>query len=239
MPVYGAYTDFIACRFVGLVLLAALEHRRRTEEGQYIDVSQYEASLHLLAPTLLDYAANVRLTPRRGNASPAAAPHGIYRCKGEDRWCAIAVTTPDEWQAFCEVLGRPFWTRRSRFATLDARLQHVQELNHRVEAWTRRLPSLTVMHLLQQAGVPAGVVQNGADIYRDPQLHHRGFFVELEHPRMGDVPYEGHQFHLSQSPGALWSPAPLLGEHTTTVLRDILRLPTTTIAQLEAQGVLE
>jgi crotonobetainyl-CoA:carnitine CoA-transferase CaiB-like acyl-CoA transferase len=239
MPVYGAYTDFIACRFVGLVLLAALEHRRRTGEGQYIDVSQYEASLHLLAPTLLDYAANERLTPRHGNASPAAAPHGIYRCKGEDRWCAIAVTTQDEWQAFCEVLGRPFWTRRSRFATLDTRLKHAQELDRRVEAWTRMLPSLTVMHMLQQAGVPAGVVQNGADIYRDPQLHHRGFFVELAHPRMGDVPYEGHQFHLSQSPGALWSPAPLLGEHTTTVLRDILRLPATTIAQLEAQGVLE
>jgi benzylsuccinate CoA-transferase BbsF subunit len=131
-PVYGAYTDFVACRFAALALLAALAYRRRTGEGQYIDLSQYEASLHLLTPPLLDYAANGRLTPRPGNHCHGAAPHGIYRCKGEDRWCAIAVTTADEWQAFCQVLGTPAWTRR--FATLAARLQDVGELDHRVEA---------------------------------------------------------------------------------------------------------
>jgi benzylsuccinate CoA-transferase BbsF subunit len=239
MPVYGAYTDFVACRFVGIMLLAALEHRRRTGEGHYIDLSQYEASLHLLTPTLLEYAANGRLTPRRGNAGAYAAPHGIYRCQGDDRWCAIAVTCEDEWQAFCQVLGNPGWTRRWRFATLGSRRQHVVELDRRVESWTRSLPALTVMHLLQQAGVPAGVVQNGADLLHDPQLHHRGFFVTLEHPRMGRVPYEGHQFHLSESPGALWSPAPLLGQHTTEVLRDILRLPSATITRLREQGVLQ
>ncbi|WP_179137438.1 CaiB/BaiF CoA transferase family protein [Candidatus Entotheonella palauensis] len=238
MPVYGAYTDFVACRFVGLALLAALSYRRRTGEGQYIDLSQYEASLHLLAPTLLDYAANGNLAERQGNRHATAAPHGVYRCKGEDRWCAIAVTTEEEWQAFCAVLGHPAWTRRRRFATLAARLQHVEQLDRRVEAWTQTLPSLTVMTLLQEAGVPAGVVQNGADLYRDPQLHHRGFFVDLEHARMGWVLYEGHQFHLSTNPGALWSPAPLLGEHTHVVLRDLLRLPAVEIARLEAQGVL-
>ncbi len=239
MPVYGAYTDFVACRFAGLVLLAALEHRRRTGEGQHIDLSQYETSLHFLTPTLLDYAANGRLAQRQGNTCATAAPHGIYRCKGEDRWCAIAVTNEAEWQAFCTVLGHPSWTRRSCFVTMASRLRHVLELDRRVEAWTRKLPSLTVMEMLQQSGVPAGVVQNGADLYRDPQLRHCGFFVELAHARMGWVPYEGHSFHLSESPGALWSPAPLLGEHTTTVLRDILRLPAATIAQLEAQGVLQ
>jgi crotonobetainyl-CoA:carnitine CoA-transferase CaiB-like acyl-CoA transferase len=239
MPVYGAYTDFIACRFVGLALLAALVHRRRTGEGQYIDLSQYEASLHLLAPTLLDYTANGNLAERQGNRRATAAPHGVYRCKGDDRWCAIAVTTEEEWQAFCAVLGQPAWTRRRRFATLASRLQHVTQLDRRVEAWTRTLPSITVMTLLQEAGVPAGVVQSGADIYRDPQLHHRGFFVDLEHARMGWVLYEGHQFHLSATPGALWSPAPLLGEHTHTVLRDLLRLSASDIAQLEARGVLD
>lgn len=238
MPVYGAYTDFVACRFVGVAILAALIYRRRSGEGQYIDLSQYEASLHFLAPTLLDYVANGQLAERRGNQHAAAAPHGVYRCKGDDRWCAIAVTTEAEWQAFCAVLGHPAWTRRRRFATLAARLKHINALDQRVEAWTRTLPSLTVMTLLQEAGVPAGVVQNGADIYRDPQLHHRGFFVDLEHARMGWVLYEGHQFHLSSNPGALWSAAPLLGEHTNTVLRDTLRLPDFKIAQLQAQGVL-
>jgi crotonobetainyl-CoA:carnitine CoA-transferase CaiB-like acyl-CoA transferase len=237
MPVYGAYTDFVACRFAALALLAALAYRRRTGEGQYIDLSQYEASLHLLTPPLLDYAANGRLTPRPGNHCHGAAPHGIYRCKGEDRWCAIAVTTADEWQAFCQVLGTPAWT--PRFATLAARLQNVGELDRRVEAWTRQLPSFTVMELLQRAGVPAGVVQNGVDLHRDPQLQHRGFFVELEHPRMGQVRYDGHQFHLSESPGALWSPAPLLGQHTDEVLRHILHLPPSTIAELRRDGVLQ
>ncbi len=239
MPVYGAYTDFVACRFVGLALLAALHYRRRTGEGQYIDLSQYEASLHMLAPVLLDYSANGNLGERQGNRRATAAPHGVYRCKGEDRWCAIAVTTEEEWQAFCSVLGHPAWTRRRRFATMAARLQHVKQLDHRVESWTRTLPSLSVMTLLQEAGVPAGVVQNGADIYRDPQLHHRGFFVDLEHARMGWVLYEGHQFHLSANPGALWSPAPLLGEHTHTVLRELLRLPAAEIAQMEARGVFD
>jgi benzylsuccinate CoA-transferase BbsF subunit len=239
MPVYGAYTDFIACRFVGLALLAALVHRRHTGEGQYIDLSQYEASLHLLAPTLLDYAANGKLAERRANGHAEAAPHGVYRCKGDDRWCAIAVTSEAEWEAFCTVLGRPAWTRRRRFASMAGRLQHAKQLNSRVEDWTRTLPSLTVMTLLQEAGVPAGVVQNGADIFHDPQLNHRGFFVDLEHARMGWVHYEGHQFHLSGNPGALWAPAPLLGEHTHTVLRDLLRLSSVEIAQLEAQGVLD
>ena len=239
MPVYGAYTDFVACRFAGLVLLAALAYRRRTGIGQYIDLSQYEASLHLLTPSLLDYAANDRLAQRTGNRSHDAAPHGIYRCKGEDRWCAIAVTNDHEWQAFCQAIGQPRWTRAARFATHTARRQHADELDKRVEAWTRLLPSFTVMELLQQAGVPAGVVQNGSDLHRDPQLQQRGFFVELDHPRMGRVRYDGPQFHLSASPGALWSPAPLLGQHTDDVLRDILRLSPGTIAQLRRDGVLQ
>lgn len=239
MPVYGAYTDFIACRLLGLALLAALDHHCRTGEGQYIDLSQYEASLHFLAPTLLDYVSNERVVSRCGNHSPTAAPHGIYRCKGDDRWCAIAVTTEDEWQAFCRVLGYPLWAQRSLFATMSDRLNHLTQLDQRVEKWTQTLPALTVMKLLQEAGVPAGVVQNGADIYRDPQLNHRGFFRYLDHPRMGCVPYEGHQFHLSESPGALWSPAPLIGEHTVLVLKSILRLSDLEIAELQAQGVLD
>jgi crotonobetainyl-CoA:carnitine CoA-transferase CaiB-like acyl-CoA transferase len=239
MPIYGAYTDFIACRFAGFALLAALAYRQRTGQGQYIDLSQYEASLHLLTPVLLDYAVNNRLARRQGNHCNQAAPHGIYRCKGEDRWCAIAVTSADEWLGFCQVLGHPSWTRRARFATLTARLQHEQELNRRVEAWTRQLPSFTVMELLQQAGVPAGVVQNGTDLHHDPQLRHRGFFVVLEHPRMGQVRYDGHQFLLSVSPGALWFPAPLLGQHTVECLQNILHVPAATIARLQEQEVLQ
>ncbi|MGQ4808305.1 Formyl-CoA:oxalate CoA-transferase [Candidatus Entotheonellaceae bacterium PAL068K] len=183
--------------------------------------------------------ANGRLPQPAGNRCSQAAPHGIYRCKGNDRWCAIAVTTAEEWRAFREVMGNPGWSRGARFASLDARLQHVRELDRRVEAWTRQRPSTTVMERLQHAGVPAGVVQNGADLHHDPQLKHRGFFVELEHPRMGRVPHDGHQFHLSETPGALWSPAPLLGQHTDTVLQDILHLSPATIAQLRQDGVLE
>ncbi len=238
MPIYGAYTDFVVCRFVGSALLAALEHRRRTGEGQYIDVSQYEASLHMLAPTLLDYAVNDRITPRRGNDSAAYAPHGIYRCAGDDCWCAIAVTNEEEWQAFCGVIGHPAWTREAQFSTLEGRLQHKDTLNRSVESWTQTLPSHTVMELLQHAGVPAGVVQNATEVFHDPQLRYRNFFVPLDHPRMGRVEYEGSAFHLSESPGALAAPAPLLGQQTDEVLGSVLQLPPAEIAALRTRGVL-
>ncbi|MBI2328216.1 MAG: CoA transferase [Chloroflexi bacterium] len=114
----GIYTDFVVPHFNALAILAALEYRRRTGKGQYLDVSQYEASVHLMTPLILDYLVNQRVAMRMGNRSADAAPHGVYRCRGEDRWCAIAVFSDEEWRSFSRVIGNPAWAKGSKFNSL-------------------------------------------------------------------------------------------------------------------------
>lgn len=223
-PPYGAYTDFIVPRFAAAALIAALDYRRRTSKGQYIDVSQFEAALQFLAPLLLDYTVNDRLMRRHGNDDARMVPHGAYRCQGEERWCVIAVATEDEWQAFGRAIGEPAWTQDPRFTTLAGRLAHREDLDCCVETWTRQHTPEEVMQRLQAHGVAAGVVATCTDLHRDPQLRYRGFFVELPHREMGTVPYDGLQFALSKTPGALRWAAPCLGEHNEYVFRELLGL---------------
>ena len=126
---YGAYTDWFTPRYAVTVLIAALDRRRKTGQGMYIDHAQYETAIHFLEPIVLDYTVNGRVFTRNGNYDPYAAPHGAYRCRGEDRWVAIAVTSDEEWQGLCRVLGEPEWTREERFATLSGRLTNHAELD--------------------------------------------------------------------------------------------------------------
>ncbi|MCS6926862.1 MAG: CoA transferase, partial [Candidatus Binatia bacterium] len=237
-PPYGAYTDFIAPRFAATVLMAALDYRRRTGIGQYIDLAQYEASLHFLAPALLDYYVNGRVLGREGNHSFRAAPHGAYRCRGEDRWLAISVSTDTQWQNFLAVLGHPAWGQEPRFATQSLRLAHRDELDPLVEAWTVQQEAEVAAEHLQRAGVPAGVVQNCLDLHQDPRLAAWGMFQYLDHPEMGPSPYEGHQFHLSKTPGELRWAAPVMGQHNEYVFREILGLSQEDIARLTAEKVI-
>jgi crotonobetainyl-CoA:carnitine CoA-transferase CaiB-like acyl-CoA transferase len=236
MPIYGAYTDFIVPRLAITAIIAALDHRRRTGQGQYIDLSQYEASLHFLTPLLLDYEVNGRIATRRGNRDNLAAPHGAYRCQGEDRWCAIAVGSDAQWHAFCAVLGHPDWTQRPEFATHLRRLQHAALLDTYVESWTITQDAEEAMHRLQAAGVPAGVVYRCSDLYTNPQLQHRQFFVELDHAAMGRTPYDGLQHHLSRTPAVL-RPAPVMGQHNDYVLKEVLQLSDAEVGRLLAAGV--
>ncbi|MEK7847656.1 MAG: CoA transferase, partial [Chloroflexota bacterium] len=182
---FGAISDFVAPYFGALVVAAALDHRRRTGQGQYIDLSQFEVSAWLIAPALLDRAVNAREAVRRGNRDPQAAPHGAFPAQGDDRWLAIACTTDEEWRALCRAMGQPHLASDPRFATLEARKKNEDELEAMVAAWTRRLPAQDAMHLLQRAGVPAGVVQDMAELYQDPQLQHRQHFRLLDHPEIG------------------------------------------------------
>jgi crotonobetainyl-CoA:carnitine CoA-transferase CaiB-like acyl-CoA transferase len=238
MPVYGAYTDFIVPRLAITALIAALAYRQRTGQGQHIDVSQYEAALHFLAPLLLDYEVNHRLAGRRGNGDDQAAPHGVYRCQGEDRWCAIAISTDAQWQALCEVLGHPDWTQAPEFASRLQRLRHTRLLDQHIETWTQTQAVPELMHRLQAVGIPAGMVYRCSDLYDDPQLQHRGFFVELEHPLMGPTLYDGPQAHLSRTPALFHRPAPLLGQHNDYVLRDLLGLSEAEVVRLSQAQVL-
>ncbi|MXY79212.1 MAG: CoA transferase [Chloroflexi bacterium] len=234
----SAYTDFIAPRFNVALLLAALDHRDRTGLGHSFDVSQYETSMHWLAPSLLDYSVNGRVAGRQGNRQAGAAPHGAYRCR-DDRWCVIAVRDEAEWQAFRAAIGDPAWAGEQRFATHAARKSHEDALDVLVEAWTRERTPEAVMTTLQGAGVAAGVVQRGEDLLEhDPQLRHRGFWQPLDHPTIGRYHAPRHAFRLPDAPCALRR-SRMIGEDTAEVLRDVLGLSEAEIADLAADGLLQ
>jgi len=238
MLLFGPYIDFVAVGFGLIAVLAALEHRRRTGRGQYIDLSQYETGLQFMAPALLDYEVNGRVMTRRGNRSPHAAPHGAYPCRGDDRWCVIAVCTEDEWRAFCGAAGHPEWAEDARFDSLPARKAHEDELDGLIGAWTARLAARDVMETLQAAGVPAGIVNRLSDLFADPQLAHRGVWQELPHPELEKFHYVAPPYLLSETP-AEQRRSPLLGEHNQRVYREILGLPDREIERLIASGVIE
>jgi benzylsuccinate CoA-transferase BbsF subunit len=238
-PYLGPYTDFIAPHFNLVAILAALDYRRRTGRGQYIDMSQYENGVHFLSPLLLDYEVNKRIAERMGNRHPAAAPHNAYRCRGEERWCAIAVFTDQEWKAFCKVIDNPSWTKDSRFATLKARKEHEEELDTHIEEWTLRHSAEEVMHLMQEAGIGAGVLQTGEDLLEhDVQLKARRHFWELDHPEVGAYYAPTPPLRLSKAPYELRC-APLLGEHNESVLKEIAHLSDEEIAELVSEEVVE
>lgn len=236
---YGGYTDCPAGRFGAVALIAALLYRRRTGKGMYVDLSQYEAGLHLLAPVLMDYQINGRIAVRKGNRHQFVAPHGIYPCQGDDCWCAITVFTDEQWESLCRAMGDPEWSRALRFSTFSKRKENEDELNHLISGWTSTLTAEEVMFKLQKVGVPAGIVQKGEDLYKDPQLKQFGYFWEVDHPIIGKNQLEAQAFNLSKSPRKLRMPAPCMGEHTECVCREILKLSDEEFVGLIADGVFE
>lgn len=233
----SAYTDFIAPRFNVPLLLAALDHRRRTGEGRYLDVSQFEAGVHWLTPSILDYSVNKRVLNRNGNRQPDAAPHGAFRCAG-DHWCVVAVTSDEEWRSFCAAIDAPALAEDSRFATLEDRKSNEDELDRVVERWTIERDAYEVMERLQAQGVAAGVVQTGEDVLEhDPQLRHRNFYQRLDHPVMGTYRAPQASFRLSDAPCELQR-ARLLGEDTYEVLREWLGYGDAEIERFAVAGAL-
>jgi len=237
LPLPVAYSDMVAPPFGLVALFAALEYRDRTGKGQQIDVSQLETTIQFLAPGILDYVVNGRETGRQGNLCPSAAPHDVYRCKGNDRWCAVTVLTDDQWRSFCSVLGTPALAEDERFRTLLGRKKHEAELNRIVEAWTVKFAAEEVMRRMQASGIPAGVVQNGQDLSDDPQLHHRNYFWELDHKAIGSYPHLGEPVTLSETPPRGRMPSPCLGEHTEWVCREILKMDDAEFDAFKDSGV--
>ena len=218
----GAYTDAIAPRYAIATLLAAVDYRRRTGRGNYIDLSQVEAATSgFLATEVLEYTVNGRLPERHGNRSAEHAPHGAFPCAGDDRWITIAVETHQQWLGLRSAMAEPAWAQDERFATAAGRTAHVDELEAELAAWTSTHDATGLMEHLQSFGVPAGVVQNAADLFADPQLAYREHFKPLDHVEMGSVAYNGPSHTLSETPAVLRWAAPLLGEHTGEVLRMI------------------
>jgi benzylsuccinate CoA-transferase BbsF subunit len=164
-----SYADHVTGLYASMMLLAALEERRKTGKGQYIDISEVDIMKGLLP--------NIDELKPMGNNSPIVAPHNVYKCKDE-RWCAIAVFTEEEWRGLKKVLGNPPWAEDKKFASLSERLDYRDELDKIITAWTQEHTAEEVMSLLQKNGVAAGVVQDAADLANDPRLKERGFFIK-------------------------------------------------------------
>ena len=238
---YGAYTDFIGPRFAVASILAALDYQRRTGKGLHLDMSQLETSLHFTAPFILDCSVNGREQGRRGNSDPGAVPHGAYPCRGEDRWIAIACQTDQEWEAFLELINPVDWDddRRHQASTLVGRKTVEEDLDKMIAEWTGDIDPQELMRTLQNAGVPAGVVNDCRDLFEDPQLTQREHFKFLDHAEIGPYPSDQSEFDLSKTPGSLDTPAPLLGEHTEYALKELVGLSEDEYRSFEDDGVLE
>ena len=238
-PELGVYTDFVAPHFNVSMILAALLYRRRTGRGMYIDMSQFESAVHFMAPPVVDYFVNKRVADRMGNKCTYAAPHNAYQCLGEDCWCAIAVSTDQEWQSFCEVVGHRDWITDAKFVTLLARKKNAEELEGMITTWTISRSAEDIMEMMQRAGVPAGILETGEDLLeRDPQIKHRRTFREVDHPRMGTHHPIASPFVMSRSSDEVRS-SPLLGEHNEYVLKQILGVSDDEIADLVISGAVE
>ena len=236
---FGAYTDYIAPRFGAISILAALDYRRRTGKGQYIDQSQAESALHFLTPALLECAANGRIEQGAGNADRNYAPHGVYPASGNDRWIAIACNTDEHWRSLCIAMNRRELLSHESFATLAARYKNRDQLDQIISEWTRGLAAHAAELQLQELGIPASAVQDSNDVCRDPQLAARGYLTEIVHPLYGKTVVEGPRFLLSRTPASIARPAPTVGGDNQYVLESILGYDQDRITELAAAGALE
>jgi benzylsuccinate CoA-transferase BbsF subunit len=220
-------------------VLAALRHQRRTGEGQMIDLAQTEPMVALLGSAMVDAAVNKRNPQRVGNRGQFAAPRGVYPCRGEDRWIAISVADDDRWAALLNVLGAGQGPHTAQWKHAEQRFAQQDAIDVFVADLTKAWDAHELMAVLQENGVAAGVVQDAADVVdRDPQLAHRDHWRKLKHPEMGETLYSGQPFKLASVEVGPLRPAPLLGEHTEEVLREVLGIEPEVVKALTDEGVL-
>ena len=217
-------------------VLAALHHRQKTGEGQYLDVSMGEIVTSMIPEAILDYEMNGRVAEPKGNRSHVMAPHQVYRCQGDDAWVAVTVGSDNEWAALCRTLSHPEWLEDPRFSTLEARRNNEKELDSLITEWTLERTSEDVMNTLQSSGVPAARVSQTMDIIGDPQIAHREFIKEIDHPQTGVRSVAG----IPAQWGSIqerYDRAPLLGEDNDYVFQNILGLSKDEIRSYTEAGV--
>jgi crotonobetainyl-CoA:carnitine CoA-transferase CaiB-like acyl-CoA transferase len=219
-------------------VMSALLHREKTGQGQYIDLSQWEAAIMLLPEAVMDYSMNGSQPERMGNRDPHMAPHGVFRSKGDDRWVSLSVRDEAEWQRLCEVMGQPELGSDARFASLVARKENEAALEEIVTAWTQERTADEATQALQNAGIPAYPSLDALDMVNNPHVGARDYFVELEHPEVGTRRHMGIPWSMSRTPCEIRRPAPCLGQDTDAVLTDIVGLSQDEIAALREKDIL-
>jgi benzylsuccinate CoA-transferase BbsF subunit len=233
------HPDFMGGVTGAFGVVCALIHRKKSGFGQWIDSAQQEIGASLLGPKYLEYSVNKREPKPEGNRSLIAAPYGPYRCKGNDRWCVIAVYNEEEWRSFAELMEKAGFTPDANFATHWQRVRHKDKLDQWVTSWTLQHDPYEVMETLQGIGICAAVVQDVEDQFkRDKQYAATGFLVNLSEPEAGDVVTENVPMRMSETPGKVRGVAPLMGEHTYEIARNLLGLSDDEIKKLDAEKVL-
>jgi len=234
----GVYPDHLGFITAPTVMLAALLRQRLTGKGASIDMAQAEVTAYTLGASYLESSINQKDPEPQGNRSLTAAPHGCYRCQGDERWCVVSVTSDEEWRRFCQVMGNEKLADDDRFASRLERCQNAGELDAIVAEWMAAQTAEDVAHKLQAAKVAAGVVQNGADLVKDPQLRHRDYFQKYDDSPIGpfEVPRGGLVF--KDMPEGDIPLTPPLGAHTDQVMRDVLGYDNETIQKWKEDGIL-
>jgi benzylsuccinate CoA-transferase BbsF subunit len=233
-----AYGDPTSGIHAAVGICAALAARKRTGQGQHIDVSLWESVAALIPEGWMEYAMNGTQPPRRGNRDPWMAPHNCYRCAGEDEWVTIACGTEEEWLSLCQALGQPQLANDARFSSASARKANEDALDQIISAWTATRGKWEVARSFQAVGVAAFPSMSGKDLVEDAHLNAQGFFTRLQHPEVGVRTHMGMPWILTNAPNGVRSPAPLLGQDTDQVMRDVLGYSAQQIAQLKEGKVL-
>ena len=240
-----AYMDNMTGYFGSSAILMAILRRKQTGRGAMVSLAAMEVGLQLLGPLLLDATSNGRITRRpdfpSGNRHPwgEAAPHGVYPCKGEDRWCAIAVFGDEEWARFSGAIGGPKWTEASEFCSHASRLANQDALDGCVAQWTHDQDPYAVTEELQRHGIAAAPVQTCRDLQeRDPQVRFRRTFFTMDHPVAGEALFEGVPLRFSRTPPDHWRSSPCIGEDNGYVLGEVLGRSPGEIRRLEEEGII-
>jgi benzylsuccinate CoA-transferase BbsF subunit len=243
-----SYSDYHTSIFNAMAVIGALERRRRTGKGCFIECPIYESGVVTVGPAFLDYQANKVVPERRENRHRFFAPHGAYPCKGTDRWCTIAVTNEAEWKAFCKVIGNPAWTKSPKFASAADRVKNAKEMDGLIEGWTLEYDAYEVMKKMQKAGVPSGIVAKGEDLDRSPHLKSHGFYYEtefysadfekpgIEWPVAGTTVTWKEPVYMSDTP-CMFGPMHKVGQDNDYVYGKLLGMSKTEIQKLTEEGV--
>ena len=219
-------------------LMTALRRRLKTGSGCLVDLSQREVTTMLLGEAILDFSVTGRIAGTMGNRHRDMAPQGVYPCSGEDMWVAISVSSDEEWESLCRVMGQPHLASDSRFADPKSRRNNHDDIDLVISTWTETQDHYQVMYLLQAQGVPAAPVLKGGEVVDDPHLESRGFWDVVNHPEAGTYKQVTTPWLLSNSPRATSTPAPGLGEHNYQVLSGLLGLSKSEIDTLAQKGVI-
>ncbi|WP_072803180.1 CaiB/BaiF CoA-transferase family protein [Rhodococcoides yunnanense] len=236
--IYG-HGDIVAGLQAALGILAALDYRERTGRGQHIDLSQLEAMASHMGTSVVTATGAGEISAPIGNAHRRFSPHGVFRCLGVDRWCALAIRDNREWDALCRIVGREDWIGDPSLASPDSRRLRDLEISEAITAWTSVRPASMVQEQLQRAEIAAGAVQDGRDLVEfDAHLRERSFYVAAHHPVAGAFLHEGTPVRMQGTPGGVRTAAPVLGADTGEILRSVLGYAQADIDGLEAAGIL-